>query len=100
MRLKAALLGLTLLAAPAFAAPDFADEVKTDYDQHLEALFIAFHKNPELSYVEQRTDGILAKELRAPATTGTGGVGGTAVRGRLKTGDGPTGLVPATAGGH
>src|SRR3546814_10235053 len=87
MRLKAALLGLTLLAAPAFAAPDFADEVKTDYDQHLEALFIDFHKNPELSYVEKRTAGIIAKELRAAGATVTEGVGGTGVVGIMKNGE-------------
>ncbi|HEY9553465.1 amidohydrolase [Allosphingosinicella sp.] len=99
MRLKAALLGLTLLAAPAFAAPDFADEVKTDYDQHLEALFIDFHKNPELSYVEKRTAGIIAKELRAAGATVTEGVGGTGVVGIMKNGEGPTVLVRADMDG-
>ena len=99
MRLKAAFLGLTLLAVPAWAAPDFAPAVKADYDKHLEALFLDFHKNPELSYVEKRTAGIIAKELKAAGATVTEGVGGTGVVGVMKNGEGPTVLVRADMDG-
>ena len=64
VRLKTMLLCCALFAAPA-AAADYRDAVKADYDKHLEALFLDFHKNPELSYVETRTARIIAKELRA-----------------------------------
>ncbi|PWG02854.1 amidohydrolase [Sphingosinicella humi] len=99
MRLTPLLLATVLIAAPALAAPDFADEVKADYDEHLEALFIDFHKNPELSYVENRTAGIIAKELRAAGATVTEGVGGTGVVGIMKNGEGPTVLVRADMDG-
>ena len=52
-------------AAPAAAAPDFAPAVAADYRGHLKALFLDFHRNPELSYRETRTAGIIARELRA-----------------------------------
>jgi len=99
MRLTPWVLATVLIATPALAAPDFADEVKVDYDKHLEALFIDFHKNPELSYVENRTAGIIAKELRAAGATVTEGVGGTGVVGIMKNGEGPTVLVRADMDG-
>ena len=99
MRLKPLFLATALLAAPALAAPDFAPAVKADYDQHLEALFLDFHKNPELSYVETRTAKIMAKELRAAGATVTEGVGGTGVVGIMKNGEGPTVLVRADMDG-
>lgn len=99
MRLTPWVLATVLIATPALAAPDFADEVKADYDKHLEALFIDFHKNPELSYVENRTAGIIAKELRAADATVTEGVGGTGVVGIMKNGEGPTVLVRADMDG-
>lgn len=36
-----------------------------DYDANLEALFLHFHANPELSGMETRTAARLAQELRA-----------------------------------
>ena len=65
MRLLTALLATSLMAAPAFARPDFAPAIEADYAAHLEKLFIDFHKNPELSFKETRTAAIMAKELRA-----------------------------------
>ena len=45
------------LAAPATGQPDFAPAVAADYRGHLEALFLDFHRNPELSYRETRDRG-------------------------------------------
>jgi amidohydrolase len=86
-------------AAPASAAPDFSAAVKADYDTHLGALFIDFHKNPELSFVEKRTARIMATELRAAGATVTENVGGTGVVAIMKNGAGPTILLRADMDG-
>lgn len=101
MRLFAALLATSLLASPAHAkGPDFAAAVEADYAAHLEALFLDFHRNPELSYKESRTAGIMAKELRAVGGIDvTEGVGGTGVVGVMRNGKGPTVLVRADMDG-
>ena len=100
MRLLTALLASSLIAAPVLAEPDFAPAVEADYAAHLEALFVDFHKNPELSYKESRTAAIMAKELRAVGgITVTEGVGGTGVVGVMKNGDGPTILLRADMDG-
>lgn len=96
---------LLLLAAAAISVqaaakdPDFAPAVKADYDSRLRALFLDFHKNPELSYVENRTAAIMAKELRGAGATVTDGVGGTGVVGVMKNGSGPTILLRADMDG-
>lgn len=100
MHLKAALLAAAFVAAPALAAPDFAPAVESDYDRHLGALFLDFHKNPELSFKENRTAGIIAKELRAIGGIDvTENVGGTGVVGVMRNGQGPTVLVRADMDG-
>lgn len=100
MRLLTALLASSLIAAPVLAEPDFAPAVEADYAAHLEALFIDFHKNPELSYKETRTAAIMAKELRAVGGIEvTEGVGGTGVVGVMKNGAGPTILLRADMDG-
>lgn len=100
MRLKHLILAGALLAAPALAAPDFAADVKADYDRQLRAMFEDFHRNPELSFKENRTARIMAQQLRAvPGMNVTEGVGGTGVVGVLKNGAGPTVLVRADMDG-
>jgi amidohydrolase len=100
MRFKLLILASALAATPAFAAPDFSAAVKADYDRQLRAMFEDFHKNPELSFKENRTAGIMAKQLRAvPGMSVTEGVGGTGVVGVLKNGAGPTVLVRADMDG-
>ena len=98
MRLKSLLLAFTLVAAPA-AAADFAESIKADYDKRLGAMFVDFHRNPELSFKEERTARILARALRAEGATVTEGVGGTGVVGVMRNGDGPTVLVRADMDG-
>jgi hippurate hydrolase len=99
MRFKSMLLAGALAASPALAESPVGPAVKADYDKHLRALFLDFHQNPELSYVEQRTAGIMAKEFRAAGATVTEGVGGTGVVGVMKNGDGPVVLVRADMDG-
>lgn len=100
MRILAAILATSLLATPALAGPDFAPAVEADYTGHLEALFLDFHKHPELSWKETRTAGIMAKELRAiGGIEVTEGVGGTGVVGVMKNGAGPVVLVRADMDG-
>jgi amidohydrolase len=88
-----------LMSSSAFGASPIADAVKADYDKSLQALFVDFHKNPELSYVEARTAKIMAQQLRAAGATVTEGVGGTGVVGVMKNGDGPVVLVRADMDG-
>ncbi|MCW3835953.1 amidohydrolase [Sphingomonas canadensis] len=101
MRILTAILATTLLVAPAQArGPDFAASVEADYKAHLEALFLDFHRNPELSYKESRTAAIMAKELRAVGGIEvTEGVGGTGVVGVMRNGKGPVILVRADMDG-
>lgn len=100
MHFKSLILAGALASAPAFAAPDFADDVKADYDRQLRAMFEDFHRNPELSFKENRTARIMAQQLRAvPGMTVTEGVGGTGVVGVLKNGAGPIVLVRADMDG-
>jgi hippurate hydrolase len=99
MRLHYLLLAGLFGSAPALAAPDFAAAVKADYDRDLGALFIDFHQNPELSFKENRTAKIMAKQLRAAGAIVTEGVGGTGVVGVMKNGAGPTVLLRADMDG-
>ncbi|MEO9636091.1 MAG: amidohydrolase [Parasphingorhabdus sp.] len=88
-----------LLAQNSARSSDLAAAVATDYDQNLEALFIDFHRNPELSYKETRTAAIIAKQWRASGFTVTEKVGGTGVVAVMKNGDGPTLMLRADMDG-
>jgi amidohydrolase len=104
IRTSAALLALgsIVAASPTWAqtsSSPVAQAVKRDWDKDLRALFIDFHRNPELSYMEKRTAKIMAQQLRAAGATVTEGVGGTGVVGVMKNGAGPTVLVRADMDG-
>jgi hippurate hydrolase len=95
-------IGAALLMGGAAAnAQDgpFADAVAADYESHLEDLFVHFHQNPELSYLETDTAARMASELRAAGLTVTEGVGGTGVVGMLENGPGPLILLRADMDG-
>jgi amidohydrolase len=96
--MKFAALLLAALSVPAAASP-LSDAVKADYDKLLGALFVDFHKNPELSFVETRTARIMAQQLRAAGATVTEGVGGTGVVGVMRNGEGPVILLRADMDG-
>jgi amidohydrolase len=61
----------------------------------LAALYRDLHQNPELSFQEERTAGVVAQRLRALGYETTTGVGRTGVVGVLRNGDGPTALLRA-----
>lgn len=97
----------TLAAAMAAlaAVPAQADQgevsaaVKADYDSYLDDLFVHFHANPELSFLETQTAKRMAAELRAAGLEVTEGVGGTGVVGMVRNGPGPLLLLRADMDG-
>lgn len=91
---------VSVLATPVLAKPDYAGDVKADYDKSLALLWDHFHRNPELSFREYKTAARMAQELRAvPGMVVTEKVGQTGVVGVLKNGDGPVVLVRADMDG-
>ncbi|MEE4173754.1 MAG: amidohydrolase [Xanthomonadales bacterium] len=95
---------LSLFAACAlFAAPLSADSlsmsVKTDYDRYLAPLFEHFHRNPELSTVENETAARMALELSDAGFDVTENVGGTGLVAMLENGDGPLIMMRADMDG-
>ncbi len=76
-----------------------AQAVSADYDAHLSDLFVHFHRNPELSFLEHATAARMAEELRAAGLEVTEKVGGTGVVGMLKNGDGPLIMLRADMDG-
>ena len=95
-----ALAGAAMTTMPA-AAQDAAvsKAVAADYDAHLEELFVHFHENPELSFLETDTAKRMAAELRAAGAEVTEGVGRTGVVGIMKNGEGPLILLRADMDG-
>jgi len=66
-----------------------ADLVASDA-QRLETLFKDIHQNPELGFMEVRTAGIIAAELKDLGFEVQEGIGQTGVVGVLENGSGPT----------
>jgi hippurate hydrolase len=101
----AATVSAFALATTMSAAPAWADDAATvqaieaEYDDYLAPLFVDFHQNPELSFLESRTAAKMAAELRAAGVEVTEGVGGTGVVGILRNGDGPLILLRADMDG-
>ncbi len=95
MTLKKQALSMAVAALIALPSSTIAAEhpehlaAKRDYDTYLDDLFKHFHRNPELSTVENKTAARMAKELRAAGFEVTEGIGGTGVVAILKNGDGP-----------
>jgi len=57
--------------------------------ERLEAIFKDIHQNPELGFMEVRTAGIVARELKALGFEVTSGIGKTGVVGIFRNGAGP-----------
>jgi len=93
IRCLSAIVVAACLASPANAAEALRDSVAQDYEAHLGDLFVHFHRNPELSFLETATAARLAAELREQGVVVTEGVGGTGVVGMLENGEGPLVLV-------
>ena len=94
------ILGLTalLVSCSAFGG-DLSDAVKQDYDTYLAGLFDHFHRNPELSTVENETARRMALELSLAGFDVAEGVGGTGVVAMMKNGDGPLVMMRADMDG-
>ena len=73
--------------------------IEQHYDDHLEDLFIWFHQNPELSFLENKTAARLAEELRALGVDVTEGVGETGLVGMIENGEGPLVMIRADMDG-
>ncbi len=78
---------------------ELSDAVKVDYDEYLAGLFDHFHRNPELSTVENETARRMALELSLAGFNVTEGVGGTGVVAMLENGDGPLVMMRADMDG-
>lgn len=76
-----------------------AEAIEADYDSYLAPLFVHFHRNPELSFLENETAARMALELRQAGLEVTEGVGGTGVVAMLRNGDGPLILLRADMDG-
>lgn len=61
-----------------------------DDGERLKGIYKDLHQNPELGFMETRTAGIVAKELKALGYEVKTGIGKTGVVGIMKNGDGPT----------
>lgn len=99
MRTILPLAALVIPAAGQATPAEVAAAVKADYDQHLGKLFLHFHQNPELSFLETETAKRMAAELKAAGADVTTGVGGTGVVGVIRNGTGPTVLIRADMDG-
>jgi len=88
-----------LFAGHAQANDDLKKAVAADYEENLEALFVWFHQNPELSFFEEKTAERLASELEALGYNVTTGVGRTGVVAVMKNGEGPTVMLRADMDG-
>lgn len=73
--------------------------IAADYQSSLGALFLDFHRNPELSGLEHRSAAVMAREFEALGFEVTTGVGGTGVVAVLRNGEGPTVLLRADMDG-
>lgn len=88
-----------LLFAVAAAAADPAAAIAKDYKDHLGPLWDHFHRNPELSLMEDKTAKRLAEELRSQGFQVTEGVGGTGIVAIMENGRGPMVMVRADMDG-
>ena len=91
--------GAALLCGPSFAQSSLKADIDADYEANLEALFLHFHQNPELSHREFKTAKRLAEEIRALGYDVTEGVGGTGVVAVMENGEGPTVMIRADMDG-
>ena len=100
-------IALAIAGLPAVAMADdhavdhaaLAEAIEADYDSYLAPLFVHFHRNPELSFLESETAARMALELRQAGLEVTEGVGGTGVVAMLRNGDGPLILLRADMDG-
>ncbi len=89
-------------AALAFVMPAAAQTVGTEVEKQMPSLMAIYkdlHANPELSFMEVRSAGILAAEARKLGFQVTEKVGGTGIVAVMKNGAGPVVLLRADMDG-
>lgn len=93
------MIGAALLAAPGpTMAQDLGRAVEADMPS-LMAIYRDLHANPELSFMEVRSAGVLAAEARKLGFEVTEKVGGTGVVAVMKNGPGPVVMIRADMDG-
>ena len=85
-------LSVTSLGAEPWRAA--STQIDSIYPQ-VEALYFDLHRNPELSYHEEKTAAKIAEQLRKLGYDVTTGVGGNGVVGVFKNGSGPVVMLRA-----
>jgi amidohydrolase len=87
---------VSFLATPSTAEPWRVPPAQIDavYPQ-VETLYLDLHRNPELSYHEEKTAAKIADQLRKLGYDVTTGVGGNGVVGVFKNGSGPVVMLRA-----
>lgn len=91
MALTVALLGASSANAQGISK-ELADRISKSVDadtKHLTDVFKDLHQHPELGFMETRTAGIVAKELKSLGYEVKTGIGKTGVVGILRNGSGP-----------
>ncbi len=90
---------LTLTSAVHAADEALKSAINDYYDDHLYDLFVWFHQNPELSFLENNTAARLAQELRELGVEVTEGIGRTGLVGIIENGPGPLVMIRADMDG-
>jgi amidohydrolase len=90
---------LAILVSFSANGSELGDSVQQDYDEYLASLFDHFHRNPELSTIENETARRMALELNLAGFVVTEGVGGTGVVAIMENGDGPLVMMRADMDG-
>jgi hippurate hydrolase len=94
------IFGLTaILLSFSASGSELSEAIQVDYDEYLAGLFDHFHRNPELSTVENETARRMALELSLAGFDVAEGVGGTGVVAMMKNGDGPLVMMRADMDG-
>jgi hippurate hydrolase len=88
------LLALSVASSAAEPWRVAATEIDTVYPQ-VETLYLDLHRNPELSYHEEKTAAKIADHLRKLGYEVTTGIGGNGVVGIFKNGPGPVVMLRA-----
>ncbi len=99
LRLSLMTIVSTAFVNVAQAAAPLREAIAGDYDAHLGELFVHFHENPELSFLEHETAARLAKELRDAGFAVTENIGGTGLVALLENGPGPLVMMRADMDG-
>src|ERR1700675_4681414 len=95
--LASSVLSLSLASSAADSAATWvasSTQIDAVYPQ-VESLYLDLHRNPELSYHEEKTAAKIADQLRKLGYDVTTGFGGTGVVGVFKNGSGPVVMLRA-----